>query len=149
MKVSEILRVKGSSVLFTAAPDMPMLEAVNTMAEKDVGSLVVTEDGKLAGMLTFREVMTALHANGGSVGSAPVREHMNHQPLIISSATDIDDARRLMLERHARYVPVVDEGVLTGVISFYDVAKAVIETQGYENRMLKGYILDSPQAIGQ
>jgi CBS domain-containing protein len=139
MKVFEILRVKESAALFTVAPDVPMLDAVNIMAEKDVGSLIVTEHGRLSGMLTFREVMSVLHAQGGQLGNAPVRDHMNRMPLTISSETDIDDVRRQMLEHHARYVPVVDEGVLAGVISFYDVAKAVIESQDYENKMLKGY----------
>jgi CBS domain-containing protein len=66
MKVSEILQVKGS-ILYTITPDQPLAEAANTMAEKDIGSLVVMEFGDLVGMLTFREVLRALHANDGSV----------------------------------------------------------------------------------
>lgn len=149
MKVSEILKVKGN-VLFTVTPDTPMLEAVNNMAEKDIGSLVVMEGGKLVGMLTFHEVMDILHAHKGSIGEGNVREHMNSDPVTISPEVDINEARRLMLERrqnygHApRYVPVVDGATVLGVISFFDVAKAVFESQSFENKMLKSYIQDWP-----
>ncbi|HJU71588.1 MAG TPA: CBS domain-containing protein [Paucimonas sp.] len=145
MKVSEILKVKGN-ILFTVTPDTPMLQAVNTMAEKDIGSLVVMEYGELVGMLTFREVMKAVHANGGEVGKDSVRKHMDDHPITITPGTEVNEVRRLMLERHARYVPVVDAKTLLGVMSFYDVAKAVFEAQSFENKMLKAYIRDWPDA---
>jgi CBS domain-containing protein len=143
MKVSEILQVKGN-ILYTVTPDTPMLEAVETMAEKDIGSLVVMEFGELVGMLTFREVMKALHANGGQVGGGTVRKDMDDHPIMITPETEVHEVRRLMLERHARYVPVVNAKTLLGVISFYDVAKAVFEAQSFENKMLKAYIRDWP-----
>jgi CBS domain-containing protein len=61
------------------------------------------------------------------------------------AATDVMEVRRLMLERHARYLPVLDGRTLAGVISFYDVARAVLEEQSFENRMLKAYIRDWPE----
>ena len=143
MKVSEILQVKGN-ILYTVTPDTPMLEAVNTMAAKDIGSLVVMEQGELIGMLTFREVMKTVHANGGTVGNETVRNHMDAAPITVTLETDVNDVRRLMLERHARYVPVMSDKTLMGVMSFYDVAKAVFEAQGFENKMLKAYIRDWP-----
>lgn len=143
MKVSEILKVKGN-ILYTVTPDTPLQQAVHTMVDKDIGSLVVMESGKLVGMLTFREVMKAVHANNGSVGSGSVRKHMDDHPITITPDTDINEVRRSMLERHARYVPVVEEKTLLGVMSFYDVAKAVFEAQGFENKMLKAYIRDWP-----
>jgi CBS domain-containing protein len=143
MKVSEILKVKGN-ILFTVTPDSPMLDAVHAMADKDIGSLVVMENGKLIGMLTFREVMATIHANGGEVGGDSVRKHMDQHPMTIACDAELDDARRLMLEKHARYVPVLDKTNLVGVISFYDVAKAILEAQSFENKMLKSYIQDQP-----
>lgn len=145
MKVSEVLQVKGD-ILYTVTPDTPLLHAVNTMVEKDIGSLVVMEYGELVGMLTFREVMKAVHLNGGNVGGGTVRKHMDDHPITITPDTEVNEVRRLMLERHARYVPVVSARMLLGVISFYDVAKAVFEAQGFENRMLKAYIRDWPSA---
>ncbi len=58
--------------------------------------------------------------------------------------TEMDEVRRMMLGRHARYMPVLDGRTLMGVISFYDVAKAVVDAQDFENRMLKAYIRDWP-----
>lgn len=143
MKVSEILKVKGD-ILYTVTPDTPIADAVNTMAERDIGSLVVMEFGELVGMLTFREVMKALYLGGGTLGAGTVRKHMDDHPITITPDTEINEVRRLMLEKHARYVPVVDAKTLLGVMSFYDVAKAVFEAQSFENKMLKAYIRDWP-----
>ncbi|HYD82171.1 MAG TPA: CBS domain-containing protein [Paucimonas sp.] len=143
MKVSEILKVKGD-ILYTVTPDTPMLKAVETMAEKDIGSLVVMEFGELVGMLSFREVMKALRDNHGEVGGGTVRKHMDDHPITITPDTEVNEVRRLMLEKHARYVPVVEAKTLYGVMSFYDVAKAVLEAQSFENKMLKAYIRDWP-----
>jgi CBS domain-containing protein len=143
MKVSDILRVKGST-LFTVIPDQLLADAVRTMAEHDIGSLVVMEHGDLVGMLTFREVIAAVVANGGTVGTKIVRSVMDDAPLTCTPETEIDEVRRMMLGRHARYMPVMDGKTLMGVISFYDVAKAVVDSQDFENRMLKAYIRDWP-----
>jgi CBS domain-containing protein len=69
---------------------------------------------------------------------------MEHDVLTITPDTDVHEIRRMMLEQHARYVPVADGKVLLGVMSFYDVAKAVFEAQSFENKMLKAYIRDWP-----
>ncbi|RYF32580.1 MAG: CBS domain-containing protein [Comamonadaceae bacterium] len=143
MKVSDILRVKGNT-LFTVTPDEPLSTAVHTMAEKDIGSLVVMDHGDLVGMLTFREVIVAIVANGGQVGGTEVRKAMDTHPVTCTVETDLDEIRRIMLERHARYMPVMDQKMLMGVISFYDVAKAVVDSQNFENKMLKAYIRDWP-----
>ena len=144
MKVSDILRVKGNT-LYTASPDEPLAGAVSLMAERDIGSLVVMEHGDLVGMLTFREVIQALVKNGGSVGTMLVRTAMDDAPLTCTLETDMDEVRRMMLGCHARYMPVMDKGMLMGVISFYDVAKTVVDSQNFENKMLKAYIRDWPQ----
>ncbi len=144
MKVSDILRVKGSA-LYTVQPDSPLWTAVQMMAEHDIGSVVVMDHGDLVGMLTFREVINTLHANNGQVGTRLVRNVMDDAPLTVTPATDVMEVRRLMLERHARYLPVMEGRTLLGVISFYDVARAVLEEQSFENRMLKAYIRDWPE----
>jgi CBS domain-containing protein len=143
MKVSDILRVKGNT-LFTVTPDTPLVSAVATMADHDIGSLVVMEYGELAGMLTFREVIKRLHANGGAVGGTHVRSVMDDHPMTCTPATEVNEVRRMMLEKHTRYLPVMDGKTLIGVISFYDVARAVFEAQSFENKMLKAYIRDWP-----
>jgi CBS domain-containing protein len=146
MKVSDILRVKGNT-LYTVQPDQPLADAVKTMAELDIGSLPVMEHGDLVGMLTFREVIGAVVANGGSIGERRVRGVMDDAPLTCTPETEIDEVRRMMLLRHARYMPVLERRTLMGVISFYDVAKSVVDAQDFENRMLKAYIRDWPEDV--
>ena len=147
MKVSDILRVKGS-ILITVRADDPLADAVNTMADMDLGSLVVMDHGELVGMLTFREVIQRLVQNGGAIGDSSVRSAMDDAPLTCTPDTELDEVRRMMLECHARYMPVMSNGLLMGVISFYDVAKAVVDSQNFENKMLKAYIRDWPEGKG-
>ena len=73
-------------------------------------------------------------------------EIFERDPLTASPQLDVMELRGTMLERHARYVPVMEGATLQGVVSFHDVAKAVYEEQSFENRMLKSYIKDSPDA---
>jgi len=143
MKVADILRVKGGT-LFTVKPDQALAEAAQIMADRDIGSLVVMDHGDLVGMLTFREVIVSVVKSGGSLGSTLVRSAMDDHPLTCTLGTELDEVRRMMLERHARYMPVMDSRTLMGVISFYDVAKAVVDSQNFENKLLKAYIRDWP-----
>lgn len=144
MQVSEILAIKGT-VLYTIAPDRKLAEAVAIMTEQDVGSLVCFEHGKMTGMLTFREVLGAVHVHGANWRQVAVADVMMHDPLCARSDMEMDDLRRLMVDHHQRYLPVMDDNTLMGVISFHDVAKAVLEEQSFENRMLKAYIRDWPE----
>ncbi len=144
MKVRDILRVKGST-LFTASPDTALQTAVMVMSDHDIGSLVIMEQDKLVGILTFREVIAALAKHQGKLDGLQVHSVMNQSPLTCNMETEIDDVRRMMLVDHARYLPVVDQKMLMGVISFYDVAKSVVEAQDFENTMLKAYIRDWPE----
>jgi CBS domain-containing protein len=143
MRVSDILRIKGNT-LYTIEPDMPLAEAVTTMAERDIGSLVVMHHGDLVGMLTFREVILAISHNNMQVDTMIVRTVMDDAAVTCTPETELDEVRRMMLQRHTRYMPVLDKRTLMGVISFYDVAKAVVDSQDFENRMLKAYIRDWP-----
>jgi CBS domain-containing protein len=145
MKVSDILRVKGGT-LYTVSPDETLSHAIGTMAEFDIGSLAVMERGELVGMLTFREVLHTVARNGGSVGNLTVGSVMDKQPASCTTETELEQVRPLMLERHTRYMPVMDNKMLMGVISFYDVAKAIVDTQNFENKMLKAYIRDWPES---
>ena len=143
MLVSEILRIKGNA-LFTTAPDGSVLDAVKVMAQHDIGSLVVMDHGRMIGMLTFAEVLEALAERQGQLGDLRVSEIQVSDPLTATTGLDVMELRRVMLERHARYVPVIDGRTLLGVVSFHDVAKAVYDEQSFENRMLRSYIKRGP-----
>ena len=144
MQVSEILKVKGNA-LFTIAPDGKLTEAVSVMAQHNMGSLVVIDKGRMVGMLTFGEILSALDKGRGALDDARVGDVMERDPVTASPAMEVNDLRRIMIESGARYLPVMDRDNLLGVISFRDVAKAVLEEQDFENRMLKGYIKNWPE----
>jgi CBS domain-containing protein len=143
MQLREILRIKGN-LLITIAPDGMVSDGVSTMSEKDIGSLVVMNQGGMVGMLTFREVLQALHRSKGSIKGMRVDTIMVKNPRTIGPNVEVDELRSVMLEHHIRYMPVMEGDTLVGVLSFHDVARAVLEEQAFENRMLKGYIKDSP-----
>jgi CBS domain-containing protein len=143
LKVHEILRVKGDT-LYTASPDTPVTKAVETMSLQDIGSLVIMESGILTGMLTFREIIQHLNRNGGTLGTTTIRAIMDDAPVSVTPNTSAEEVQRLMLEKHARYIPVMDGNTLMGVISFYDMAQAIVAAQRFENNMLKAYIRDWP-----
>lgn len=144
MQARDILAIKGT-VLYTVSPDSRLADAIATMSEQDIGSLVCFEGGRMVGMLTFREVLQAVHGNGAAWGSVRVADVMVSDPYAAAPGMDVDELRRIMLDRHMRYLPVMDGATLLGVISFHDVAKAVLEDQGFENRMLKAYIREWPE----
>ena len=142
MQVNEILRVKGNR-LVAVEPAGRAVDAVNTMARENLGSLVVVDQGRMVGLLTFHELLRALASRGGALGDLAVSEIMVEEPVTASPDMEVNDLRRIMLDTGARYLPVLNNGRLLGVISFRDVAKAVLEEQEFENKMLKGYIKNS------
>ena len=144
MKVRDILALKGNA-LYTITAEDSLADAAAVMAQKDIGSLVVMSHGLVVGILTFREVIEATVRNGGSFGTTTVYRAMNAGPLICTLETELDEVRRMMVDHHARYLPVIDKQMLQGVISFYDVAKTVVDRQDFENRMLKAYIKHWPE----
>lgn len=151
MEVKEVLQVKDSA-LFAVHPDSPLSDAVIMMAENDIGSVIVTEGGKLAGMLTFREVLLILakRQTERRVGPTPpiaeilVSEAMDVDPPTTDLEMDVDELRRMMVDTHTRYVPVMEGDTIIGIVSFHDVAKAVLEERNMENKLLKAYIKDWP-----
>jgi CBS domain-containing protein len=114
------------------------------MAKDNLGSLVVIDQGRMVGMLTFHELLQAVAKRSGSLGEVRVSDIMQKDPVTATPEMEVNDLRRTMLESGARYLPVMADGKLLGVISFRDVAKAVLEEQDFENKMLKGYIKNWP-----
>ncbi|WP_374337354.1 CBS domain-containing protein [Methyloversatilis sp.] len=143
MQVHEILRIKGT-VLYTVAPQQTLGNAVVTMTDLDVGSLVVMENGRMVGLLSFREVLRSVRAAGGDWQLLSVASVMQRDPATAHPDMEVDELRRLMLENRCRYLPIMEGDTLMGVLSFHDVARAMLEEQSFENRMLKSYIRDWP-----
>ena len=144
MQIRDILSMKGSTI-FSIDPDGRIADAVEVRVSNDIGSLVVMRDGEMRGMLTFREVLGELKARGGNLGDARAGAVMNVAPVTGTPDDTVDEVRETMTENHVRYLPILEQGRLLGVISFHDIAKAVIKQTNLENRLLKRYIKHWPE----
>lgn len=144
MQVREIVRLKGGT-LYTTTPNQSLASAIEAMADYDVGSLVVMEGGKMVGMLTFREILKSLRSELSAAEQITVGQVMVADPVTAFPDMEANELRRLMIEKRSRYLPVLDGDLLLGVISFLDVAKAVLEERCFENKMLKSYIKHWPE----
>jgi CBS domain-containing protein len=145
MIIRDILTMKGGQI-FSIAQDGRAADAVKLMVKHDVGSLVVFDGARMTGMLTFREVLKGLDAQGGDLADLRVKNLMVAEPVCGGPDDSIDQLREVMTENHVRYLPVKDGDRLLGVISFHDVAKAVIKETNFENRLLRRYIKNQPEA---
>ena len=144
MIIRDIVKQKGGTV-FSIGPKGTVAEAVSMMVKKDIGSLVVLNGAKLAGMLTFREVLNALEANQGNLSGLKVADIMLKDPACGNPEDSLENLRELMNKNHIRYLPVQEGGKLLGVISFHDVANAVIKETTFHNKLLKTYIKNWPE----
>ena len=144
MIVRDIIKMKGNAI-FSIAPDGPVSEALSVMVKNDIGSLVVLDGGNLAGMLTFREVLKALEARKGHLAGLRVADVMLGNPVCGSPEDSLESLREIMNKDHIRYLPVKEGDKLLGVISFHDVANAVIKETTFHNRLLKSYIKNWPE----
>jgi CBS domain-containing protein len=144
MIVRDILMTKGNA-LFSVGPGTPLIQAVGIMVRNDIGSLMVVEGGRMAGKLTFRDVLSCLEARGGSLGQVTVGECMVRDPAVVGPDDPLEHVLGLMTARHVRYLPVMDGDTLLGVISYFDVAKASLSEAASENRLLRRYIESQPE----
>jgi CBS domain-containing protein len=144
MIIRDILKAKGGTI-FSVAPGAAVSEALGLMVKNDIGSLVVMESAKMAGMLTFREVLRALDANKGNLAGLKVSDVMIKNPACGNPEDSLESLRELMNKDHIRYLPVKEGDKLLGVISFHDVANAVIKETTFHNRLLKSYIKNWPE----
>jgi CBS domain-containing protein len=147
MVIRDILKMKGGAI-YSIEPAGSLRSAVALMVRHDVGSLVVMDGGRMVGMLTFREVLKALDVEG-TIAELEARDVMVRDPVCGAPADTIDELREVMTHHHVRYLPVQDGETLVGVVSFHDVAKAVIKETSMENRLLRRYIEADPGDLGK
>ena len=143
MLIRDILNFKGSTI-YSIGPEANLEAAVDLMVRHDIGSLVVMHGTSMVGMLTFREVLDALQKGRGSVVGMCARDVMVREPICGTPDQTIDELRQLMTLHHVRYLPVLEADKLVGIVSFHDVAKAVIKETSMENRLLRRYIESQP-----
>ena len=138
-RVSEILGDKGREVLDIEA-GAPVLEAVKRMVDANVGSLLVKDDGVVAGIVSERDYLRRVARDGPTGDEVTVGEIMSSPRIVVSPETPIDECMALMTDRRIRHVPVVEDGDVVGIVSIGDVVKFKSKQQSFEIRYLPDYI---------
>lgn len=138
-KIVEILRKKGSHVE-EVSPETPVIEALRLMAEKNIGSVVVTKDGQYQGILTERDYSRKVILKGKNSAETTASDIMSTDLPILRPVDSIDQCMQLMSNKHIRYLPVFEGSNLAGIISMSDVVNAIISNQKDTISHLESYI---------
>ena len=137
--VANILAVKGAEV-FRVAPGDSVYEALRILAEKNAGALVVTEGGKLVGIISERDYARKVALVDRTSRDTLVSEIMSRDVMTVAPTASIEACMELMTERHIRHIPVLKDDGLVGVVSIGDVVKAVIADLAAMVEQLDSYI---------
>jgi CBS domain-containing protein len=146
LTVRDLLRVKGNTI-WSISPDTQTIQALNLMTEKNVGALLVLEEGLLAGIISERDFVHGLSKEGRKLLDQPVSETMTTRVVTVRPEQTIEECMQLMTNGRFRHLPVMDSGRLVGLISIGDVVKAIINEQSSMIHNLVGYI-HGPNAGG-
>jgi CBS domain-containing protein len=138
-KVRNILDGKGRNV-FSVEPNTVVYQAIEVMAQKNIGGLLITESGKLVGIFTERDYARKLILKGKSSKDTTIGELMTKNPFTVTLDSSIEECMELMSNRRIRHLPVVDNDELVGVISIGDVVRYIIEEQKSIIEQLEHYI---------
>ena len=142
LTVRELLAKKGSEV-WSVSPGATVYDALQLMAARNVGAVLVLDDGELAGILSERDYARQVILKGKASRDTPVRDIMTTAVVSVSPERTIDDCMSLMTERRIRHLPVLQANVLLGVLSIGDVVKAVISEKEFHIEQLESYIASS------
>lgn len=137
--VSQILKVKGRDV-WSIPPQASVLEALQRMAEKEVGALVVIEEGRVVGILSERDYARRVALEGLSSRNTTVRDRMTESVLYVTPENTIEECMALMTDKRVRHLPVLENQELIGIISIGDVVNKMISEQKFTIRELERYI---------
>lgn len=141
--ISEILHQKGS-VVWTVSPDVTVFEAIQTMAEKNVGALLVIENGRLIGIISERDYTRKVALKGKTSKDLRVRDILSQNPVYVSPGHNVEDCMRLMTQHRVRHLPVLDKDKIAGVVSIGDLVNWIISAQGSAIHQLETYINGYP-----
>jgi len=140
MLVNRILSIKGSNVV-SIAPDRTLGEAAKLLSEKRIGALLVCDEGQpVLGIVSERDIVRAISAQGAQALSEPVSRFMTENVVTCTTKTQINDVMEIMTREKFRHVPVVENGSLLGIVSIGDVVKLRLEEIEAEAQAIKEYI---------
>ena len=137
--VKQLLQAK-TKALCTVSPGTPVFEALKQMAEKDIGALLVVENGKLAGILSERDYARKVILHGKSSHDTPVREIMTERVVYVQPKNTVEECMALMTDKRIRHLPVLENDKLIGVLSIGDLVKETISEQQFMIKQLESYI---------
>ena len=137
--VRDILKVKGNEV-WRVEPDATVFDALERMAEKEVGALVVTEGEQVVGLITEREYARKVVLQGRTSPTTLVKEIMTSPVVYIHLDQPIEECMSLMTEKRTRHLPVIEDGKLVGLISIGDIVKSIIADQQFMIEQLVRYV---------
>lgn len=137
--VQSILKRKGGAI-YSIDPSATVFEAIATMAEKEVGALLVMQEGRLAGIISERDYTRKVILKDKSSKATRVSEIMTSGVVSAGSGQHIDECVALMKEYHIRHLPVVDDGAVTGMLSLRDLFSAIIDEQAHTIEDLEHYV---------
>ena len=137
--VSQILQAKGGTT-WTVSPDTTVYDALNLMSEKDIGALIVVDDGDVIGLFSERDYARKVILQGKSSKQTTVEEIMTQEVLCVGPEQSVAKCMALMTDKHIRHIPILNKGQLVGVISIGDVVKAIITEQQIIINHLEDYI---------
>jgi len=137
--LKQLLNAKGHHI-HSIRPDAKVIEALQLMAQKDIGALLVTDAGRVGGILSERDYARKVILQGKSSHDIPVREIMTSGVVTVDPSKSIEDCMALMTQRRIRHLPVCEGDKLVGIVSIGDLVKEVIAEQEQTIRQLESYI---------
>lgn len=140
MLTAESLLRRKSGVLYVIDPDEPVLEAIQLMADRSIGAVLVMRGNELVGIVSERDYARKVVLLGRSSSDTPVWQIMSSPVVTVPPSESIDDCMRIMTERRIRHLPVTDGGRVVGMLSIGDLVKAVIDEQRRTIEELELYI---------
>lgn len=138
--VAQVIKNKTEKEIFTIAPDSTVLEAISVMADKGIGALVVTDAGRVVGILSERDYTRKIALMERSSYNTTVNEIMTSQVITVTLSHTVEECLQLITDRHLRHLPVLEQNKLIGLVSIGDLVKATMEDQKQMIQQLRQYI---------
>ena len=139
ISIRQLLERKGSEV-WSTSPDSSVYEALQLLAENDVGALLVLQDGELVGVVSERDYARKVVLRGMTSMKTPVKEIMTEEVITVGPGSTVEEAMALMTDKHIRHLPVLEGESIVGVVSIGDLVKAIIADQEFTIGQLENYI---------
>ena len=140
MKIRQILQGKKINALFSVTSDTTVYDALVEMANKNIGAVLVIDAEKLTGIFSERDYARKIVLKGLSSEGTQVKDVMTANVITVEMEDKLEVAMQIMSDKHIRHLPVMDGGVLTGIISINDVVSSIMKEQKAQIESLQGYI---------